>query len=344
MTRVAVEQLASARGCVLGLMLGDALRATGGTLPPSGLLRATSAGQLACFTVDGMIRSDVRDRMGDYRYPRIIWHAYHRWAAGQGIAGIERWQEHDWPDGWLAAVPVLAERRGSAPATVAALQRRVPGGLAGNNNTSTGAHALIRSLPAGLHGKCPQAAWAAAIAAASTHAAEAASAAALGAGIVANLVEKQELARAVDLAERACASDPQLSGELSLAPALALARSQPREAAVLTRLAPDARATSALTGGVYVAASFPRPEQVKEALLFAASAGDGGHAAAVAGAFLGTSHGFDALPVELVSRLELAWVADTLARDLVTELVDVPAGTGYTPATDPHWSDRYPCW
>lgn len=345
-TKVTAEQLAITRGCVLGLMLGGAIGATGGSVPTSGTLRATSAGQLACFTLDGMIRSHLRDAHGDYRYPRTIWHAYHRWAAAQGIPGIERWKDEDWPDGWLASVPVLSKRRGSAPATVAALQRRMPGHVGSDINTSTGAHALTRSLPAGLDvwDHHPSHTYMAAEAAASTHAAEATYAAALGAGVVAHLAGGHQIERAVDLAERDCAHVVQPSERVSLASTLAAARSHPREAAVLKRLAPDARARSALAGGVYVAASFPRREQVKEALLFAAAAGDRGHAAAVAGAFLGTLHGFDALPVDLVSRLELAWVADTLARDLLTELLDVPAGTGYTPATDPYWGDRYPCW
>ncbi|MEU5941141.1 hypothetical protein ABZ807_18550 [Micromonospora sp. NPDC047548] len=44
MTKVTAEQLATARGCVLGLMLGDAI---GGNVSASGPLLATSAGQLA---------------------------------------------------------------------------------------------------------------------------------------------------------------------------------------------------------------------------------------------------------------------------------------------------------
>jgi hypothetical protein len=37
-------------------------------------------------------------------------------------------------------------------------------------------------------------------------------------------------------------------------------------------------------------------------------------------------------------------VRDVLARDLITELADMPSGTEYTPGADPHWSDRYPGW
>ncbi|MGC5019218.1 hypothetical protein [Micromonospora sp. DT47] len=63
MTRVTAEQLATARGCVLGLIFGDAIGAIGGNVPASGTLRATSAGQLACFTVDGLIRTPFASRI-----------------------------------------------------------------------------------------------------------------------------------------------------------------------------------------------------------------------------------------------------------------------------------------
>jgi hypothetical protein len=40
----------------------------------------------------------------------------------------------------------------------------------------------------------------------------------------------------------------------------------------------------------------------------------------------------------------LIWVADTLARDLVRQLTESPAGSEYAEATDPSWWDRYPGW
>jgi diguanylate cyclase (GGDEF)-like protein len=47
---------------------------------------------------------------------------------------------------------------------------------------------------------------------------------------------------------------------------------------------------------------------------------------------------------QLVSRLELAWVADVLAQDLIAEFVDSPSGSDYEPAADPTWWNRYPGW
>lgn len=242
-------------------------------------------------------------------------------------------------------MPVLAERRGSAPATVAALRGQDMGTVEKPIGTSIGAHGLTRTLPAGL---CPQ--WGqspgsfAAEVAALTHGPVAIDAAAIGATIVHHIGQGQSIAEAAERAQREWPARAPRAGELPLAPALAAARANPSQIAELARLAPDARAMSALAGAVYVASSMPHREQVRDALLLAASASDGGHVAAVVGAFLGAAHGPDALPVDWVSRMELVWVADTLAGDLIRELVDSPSGSDYGNATDPHWVHRYPGW
>ncbi|MFD3621078.1 ADP-ribosylglycohydrolase family protein [Streptomyces sp. NPDC058676] len=145
------------RGMMLGLALGDTLGTTRGKLPADGPLRAGVSTQLACFTAEGTIRACVRgNHKGSCHPPSVVRHAYGRWAALQGIE-IERmrqrWAHGDdvWPDGWLARVPVLAERRGSAPATVAALAKTEPGSL-GRPTTSRGCHALTRPLPVAVVG------------------------------------------------------------------------------------------------------------------------------------------------------------------------------------------------
>ncbi|MGW3248242.1 hypothetical protein [Streptomyces sp. NPDC001070] len=79
-------------------------------------------------------------------------------------------------------------------------------------------------------------------------------------------------------------------------------------------------------------------------LRFAATAPDGDSVACMTGALLGAAHGAQALPVDLVSRHELAWVLDTLARDLVAQFSDSPSGSEYVPGWDPHRWDRYPGW
>lgn len=346
---MAAGAVAAARGSLLGLVLGDAIGATSGLVPEAGQLPATSGGQLACFTVDGLIRADVCSGLrGDAHPTRVVWHAYGRWAALQGLVPADgRWNAEDptreWPDGWLAEVPALREQRGSAPATISALQERsieAPEGAA--PRSSLGPRAVTRTLPVGLYARGGQAAQLAAEIAALTHRDEAVAAAALGATTVQLLSEGAAVDDAVHLAR-------EHAGHLGVVPetvgaAASAGQSAPRDATRLAEFAAGRTAASALAGGIYVAASFPGPDSIKDALLFAASADDGGHAAAVAGALLGAAHGPDALPVTWLSRLELIWVADTLARDLVRQLAECPAGTEYTEPTDPHWWRRYPGW
>jgi ADP-ribosylglycohydrolase len=345
-SEVKTLQLSTARGCVLGLVLGDAIGAAGADVPSAGALRATSAAQLACFTVEGVIRAHVRaTHKGICHPPGVVWHAYTRWAAMQGIPDIKPRDKEVWPDGWLAQVPALAARRGSAPATVTALQNGTMGQIDKPAGSSTGAHGLTRALPAGLTGgwNLNPARFAAEIAAIS-HTGEALHAAALGATIVANLVKGQDVEEAVQESRLESMSFLRQPADSPVAAAVDAARSQPQLATKLAQLTPDARAAAALAGGVYVALCFPGRDQIRDALLFAASSSNGNHVAAVAGALLGTAHGADALPVDWVSRLELAWVADVLARDLIAEFVDKPSGTEYSPGDDPHWWDRYPGW
>ncbi len=144
-----------ARGLLLGLALGDTWGAARGAPPSTGVLRAAVATQLACFTAEGLIRASVRgSHKGICHPPSVVWHAYCRWAAVQGVepeAMRRRWGsgtgEGRWPDGWLARVPALAERRGSAPATVAALAGGRQGTADRPATGSRGWHALARTLP-----------------------------------------------------------------------------------------------------------------------------------------------------------------------------------------------------
>lgn len=79
----------------------------------------------------------------------------------------------------------------------------------------------------------------------------------------------------------------------------------------------------------------------------ACAAPDGDSVAAVAGALLGALHGLEALPVALISRLELGWVVDALARDLALQVRENQAGDGwkgdgYEEPLDPWWDTKYP--
>ncbi len=74
------------RGMLLGLAVGETLGAVGGKLPAGGPLRAGVSTRLACFTAEGTIRASVRGKhKGICHPPSVVWHAYCRWAALQGI-------------------------------------------------------------------------------------------------------------------------------------------------------------------------------------------------------------------------------------------------------------------
>ncbi len=347
------------RGLVLGLALGDGIGR--GAVPPAGRIRAGVGTQLAAFTIEGIIRAWIRgERKGICHPPTVVWHAYCRWAVLQGIDIHEEhrhWAQakQRWPDGWLADVPELRERRGSAPATVKALKQPEMGGVRRPTTHSRGCHALIRSLPlAALSQQIPTGRLAdltrdvAALTHGAPHAYQTAAAAVILLG----------QCLTVDALDEAVVRDPHLqrlpdTAELHtpIRDAFDHAQRSPRQEARLARLAPDATALSALLGGVYVAASCrPTREatlttaEAMDALAFAATAPDGDSVAAVTAALLGALHGVDIWPVELISRLELVWVMDTLARDLALQLTDSPAGSEYDPPKDPFWWDRYPGW
>lgn len=344
------------RGLLLGLGLGDCIGSARGQVPDVGLLHAGVSTQLACFTTEGIIRASMRAaHHGLCHPPSVLWHAYCRWAAMQGLATQEmhrKWSSGGelWPDGWLAHVPALAQRRGSAPATVSALQQPEQGTVERPTTTSRGCHAVTRSLPiAAIAGASDAPSFLPELAcevAALTHgdpAAHAATAAVVT--VAAACLDGSSVQRAVEAAMEtirsvSCAAT-QHDGVVA---ALRDAAGHPRRAERLARLAPDATAPSALFGGVYVAASFPDRGDVVEALRFAAGAPDADSVAAVTGALLGALHGVEAWPAELLSRLELAWVLDTLARDLAAELTCSPGGSEYSEPRDPHWWTRYPGW
>ncbi|MFI6449355.1 ADP-ribosylglycohydrolase family protein [Kitasatospora sp. NPDC050543] len=352
------------RGLLLGSALGDAAGVVRGRWPLEGPLLAGVSTQLAAFTVEGAIRASVRmNHRGICHAASVVWHAYCRWAVLQGIEPdriSERWARGGgsrWPDGWIAQVPALAERRGSAPATVAALAGLKQGTPENPVTGSRGAHAVTRGLPLGvLWALSGTDTCAAAVreTAALTHGAPDAQDAAVGAArLVAHcLTESEPIPAWVSSAPGAGhpfdsvirtlpmphSATPDTVLDLLKAPGGSPDPGQ------LAWIAPDATASSALLGALFAVSRFPGRDTVGAALQFAAGAPDGSSVACTAGALLGAAHGVEALPVGLLSRLELAWVVDALARDLLQQYVDSPGGGEYRPARDPHWWDCYPGW
>jgi ADP-ribosylglycohydrolase len=223
--------------------------------------------------------------------------------------------------------------------------------------TSAGFHGLVRCLPVGLLGSDPPSTWRlAADFAALTHGApEGVLAAADGALFVAAHIAADDVMTALEKGVQwiADGDSPLLERYRT---AIADAQQSPGVPALLARHSSDRTAAAALCGALYAAASFPGQEEVLDALSFAAAV-PGAGVAATTGALLGALHGVDALPPRELSRLELVWVADILARDLVSELTGSPGGhetmveseprvltMSWQEGTDPSWWHRYPGW
>lgn len=335
---------ASLRGLLVGLALGESVHHW--TEP---VVSAGVGTQLAAFQADGLIRHGVAvDRGGQSELTAQAWSALQRWAAAQGIATLESdalaacVPGH--PTGWVAQVPALRERRGSAPATVAA--------LTGQRQQSLGSHAVLRTLPlAPLARETPgrDVLELVVSTARQTHTHSDAMLSAVAAVILAAECGRHYWRDAADRIDRTVAdlairrTDSANETTLRLAQAYDAARRDPGRPDVVSDLARHRTAPCSLAAAVYAMCSHPQPEDLTSALWLAGQAADGPAAAAIAGGVLGATHGVGALPVDVVVRHELGWVMDTLGRDLLTQLHHRPAGLRETgqPAI-PGWLTRYP--
>lgn len=327
------------RGSLLGLALGETLAFS---RPHTDLLGAGPCTQLVAFTVEGMIRAALRSlHRGVCDPPSVLWSAYCRWGLLQGVLP----RNGPTPDGWLADVPQLRERRGDARATVNALREAGPGSM--RHPTSAGAdwHALVRGLP--FAALSAQVHWSdvrmAAECAALTHGHPGVWGVAAGGARLLNRLLAAGGA-VPDLPGAVRSAMPGLDEHVvsGLQTAMWAAGTRPRQTDVLLSLSSGEGAPAVLVGGLYVAASYPAPEQATAALRFAADAPASAGVAAMAGAMLGALHGVGVWPVGALARYELTWVLDTLARDLVRQLTANPGGAAGQPPHDPDWNRRYP--
>lgn len=350
--RAAVEQWENGvRGLVLGLALGESV-GRGLHTHPSGIIRAGVSAQLSAFTTEGLIRAMVRmSHKGICSPPDVIWHAYRRWAKGQGIA-IAPIASDAIPsggtDGWLKDVPALRRRRGNSPSTVAALTSGRLGTPERPTSHSMGCQGLTRVMPTAvlaLGGRTEQAVDLARRVTALTHGSPVGlDVTAAGITVAAHCLRSPDAQDGLHEGANATQHLP-LTGYARDGYLAVLGLDYGTGSlARLREIAPDKTARSALLGGMYVASTYPHPHQFTEALHFAARAPDGDSVGAITGALLGASHGASQLPVDLVSRHELAWVLDTLARDAVLELTDSPGGSQYEEPRDRQWLNRYPGW
>ena len=295
------------RGLVLGLALGDAVGSRSRGASPSGALVAGAATQLALATIDGLVRAEVSrpeamlNQATDVAASEVA-EAYRRWAVRRGEVPLEVAEN----SGWTADVPQLALKRGSSPTTVQAI-------LTNDVVDSIGYHALLRALPIAAWNR-PQMGVASKSIGFSHNTERTWTLTNLMMLLLKHALKCGDLDAAV--AFTANEMGVRTKPAMHLAAVRERAASQPCVPEVLRTFAPGRTVVSAVTGGLYVALSYPDADTIGEALEFARSAVSGNAVGAVAGAILGAVHGVHALPAGLVSQLELGWAADALARDL----------------------------
>lgn len=158
---------ARVRGCLLGGAVGDALGAAADgltlaelrhTYGPDGLTEpapafgrrgaVTAATQMGLFTVDGLIRAQVRRDTGAWHPPTDIHRAHLRWAATQRDWGPD---ERRKDNGWLAQQEWLYARRNPPRACLTGLGDEILGTLdKPKNPDAADSGALVRSAGFGL--------------------------------------------------------------------------------------------------------------------------------------------------------------------------------------------------
>ncbi|MGW2637414.1 ADP-ribosylglycohydrolase family protein [Streptomyces sp. NPDC001348] len=348
------------RGTLLGVAVGDALGAPVDELGTEeiragygveGLVdlavgygrrgAVTHHTQLTLFSVDGLIRAQVRRDTGAWHPPTDLHRAYLRWAATQRDWGPDERRKED---GWLAREEWLYARRDPTRALLLGFGDENMGTLEKPRNPGElGPEAVARSAPFGLLvGWEPQLVVQLAVeCAAQTHGHPTAY---LSAGAYALIVHALARGESLDAAvQRALAMLAARPGHQPVSDALQQALGTVRQGmptpARVEELVGDGAADGMLAGAVYCALV---AEDVRHGLCLAVNqAGPSAAAGALTGGLLGALHGETALPPAWLAELEGRPTILELADDFAMEMTQGPALHG--PAgSSPGWLARYP--
>ncbi|MGY0068035.1 ADP-ribosylglycohydrolase family protein [Streptomyces sp. QTS137] len=348
------------RGTLLGVAVGDALGAPvdgrrvdairqahgaagiTGLAPAHGRLGAvTHLTQMTLFSVDGLIRAQVRRDTGAWHPPTDLHRAYLRWATTQRDWGPDERRKED---GWLAREEWLYARRDPARALLIGLgDERMGTPEAPKNPGETGPEAAARSAPFGLLvGWEPQlVAQLAVECAAQTHGHPTAC---LAAGAYAVIVHGLARGETLDTAvQRALALLAERPGHQPVSDALQHALGAVRQGMPtperVTRLSGAGAAEGLVAVAVYCALV---GEDVRHGLCLAVNQdGPSAAAGALTGGLLGALYGETALPPAWLAELEGRPTLLELADDFAMEMTQGPALHG--PAgSSPAWMARYP--
>nr|WP_246315249.1 ADP-ribosylglycohydrolase family protein [Kineococcus aurantiacus] len=323
---------ARVRGLLHGLAVGEVL---GAGAAPTGVLTHGVATQLACFTAAASIRSCLRHAVTGSADGRAdLLEAYRQWA--------RVWSAGREPSvAWLDEVPLLAHATGAAADTVRGLATGGGGTRREPVTTADGWHALARALPlAAQVGRDAAGAVEVAVdSAALTHGPRAFAPTALAVLVAGAALRTGDPVQAVaDGITAAILLGVDFAAVSVADDAVRAAREAPGSPVVLRSGAPDGSAAAALWGATYCLLS--HPGRTTAALALAATAPDPVAVSCVTGALLGAAHGDGALPQPVLTRIDLAYVVDRLARDLARVNRVNPDGSREA-SSDPAWRARY---
>ncbi|MET8004827.1 ADP-ribosylglycohydrolase family protein [Nonomuraea glycinis] len=352
------------RGCVLGGAVGDALgapiefeslariRALHGRAGVTGLVAdwrgktglVTDDTQLTLFTLEGLIRADVRATLkGICHHPSVLRSAYLRWLDTQRYGAPPAGQGEHHRTGWLREQGWLYSRRAPGNACLSGLRVEPdhygsPGLPGPVNPRSKGCGTVMRSAPFGLLGGSPRQIFdLAAECAQITHGHPTGQlAAGAFAVLIHHLMHDAPLDDAVAGALEVLAAYPaHEETTVALRAATALARKGDPTPEKLETLGGGWVAEEALAMAVYCAMAQP---DVERALLLAVNhSGDSDSTGAMCGNILGLVHGESALPGEWLNALEGRATITELSDDFVTQLTH-----GHRTTRRADWLTKYP--
>jgi ADP-ribosylglycohydrolase len=308
--------------------------------------------QMALFTAEGLLRGQVRERLGGAgSLTGAVAHAYQRWLITQGV------RRRDNPtglDGWLLTHENLFSVRAPGNTCLSALTARESlEDLGPVRNQSKGCGGVMRVAPIGLFtaalGLPPERAFTlGAETSALTHGHPTGQlpGAAL-AMIICELVQGRRLSAAVAEAKALLRHQPDHGETLAAIRAAEALASGPTPAEeALQALGQGWVAEEALAIALFCAL---RAENLEEGVILAANiTGDSDSTAAIAGNLLGAALGLHEIPDRWLEKLELKQAIVAMADDLATVdqwRIAPPDPEHPEPEGEPaYWVHRYPGW
>ncbi|MDO5500358.1 MAG: ADP-ribosylglycohydrolase family protein [Propionibacteriaceae bacterium] len=331
---------------MLGMLLGDVRN------PSESTLQSGPAAHQLCWTLDALIRhrlhTRARERDGEFDptdpVPAPTDHirvGLLRW--GTVTRG---WKAHSPIDGWLAGLPALADDRGPTPVIDAAWTDLTEGRPLSSHDFRDSS-VLFRTLPIAASAVVADpdliAGWCSAAGSMTHGHPEAWSTAAfLGVLTGSHLADvfcsgpwvPLDLLAPIRWFLRSTPGHPLLD---RLLPAISEAQWSPH---ALAALVPDDTAASVLAGALYLFrhARNARPQEVRA---LATNTGSPTAVASITGALIGLEQGLRWLDAGELSRHELSWALDALARDYCVTIWSPPAFDDEMDVLD-EMAHRYP--